>query len=1078
MIGLLPVLLLFSEFAAFIQPQAAKAAGGLTGLSSCSLMGDPHFSVPEPVTLYGKITDPDPQGENGINTFKFCWRALFQKDSSGNAFTLPAITPDESTYLNNLGIEAQKLVSKSWDDLLKNAHLLAQPTPSATNNTNPYYTLIGSALAITTTSTGGVDAGSTIFQNILNDQSAINYNIGIVAKVRILQKAFPGGTDNTNNFIVPSDPTNSGAKIPQFNNIDKYINGPDSALSPADNFYAHPTDFVNDYTSGFYDANGTYSKIYYTLGQAAVSRASTGSDGKTPERCGGKTGLAAVFNADVLNHAVCVLVDVTTSFINGFLSSSAYLLAVSSGVSDANKASTITIDGTTYDNSKNGFFVGVAGASTQGVTQIPFQLLMVSDAPLGQTVRATTQKVESLLNVILILGFIFVAIVNILQIQMNTYNIRKLVPAMIIGFILALASSFMIRAALEVSSVASAGIFQMTGSSSANGLDVNKFVDAFTKVRGTDGSLCLTLGPGNSKDATNCVGDTDTAKVFQQFVLNGFTFVGAILMFILGFLLLFRVVVFTILVPLSPLAVFSKFFPPLGFIWNRWFKTLYQWILMPVPISFCLLLSLIYFSSVAPTAGTNGIFDYIINYAAGVGFLFAAIRLPFTMAGDAKAYLDKYNSYGKQAWGATGGAAIKRSGNYMSDVSGVTNLKKTFAEMKNRDEERRADNQTLGPMNKRVIEYNKKLQMNTEAKKTNTKLRTEGIEEHAEKYMQTENQRYMEWSNRAEVQKMIMEEEKKTLKELIRAQVQEFIKGEEKMRNLLYEARKDNIRAGNKAETAEKDVHLQWVDHLIAPEQRALLEEMVRRDGSMEVKKKEEAKRLGGARFEIGQKIILNAMQNPKDPNSASDKILGKRILSGQASVLKEDREEEIYGASYTGVFSNSKKLDEFVEYLAGKNFTSVDYPTNQQMDAFLVAFMQGKLDGNAVEKVVIPSLMDKLKDPNGKLARAINDAAFTDTATGQKYTSQEFLDGLKKLSKFEEGSNKYKNEMKIFKEKFDTKRLGFDKLILSKGHDRYAKPIRENSLLGDELRDTPGGPINKTKEQAAIDAIKLPGAP
>jgi hypothetical protein len=174
--------------------------------------------------------------------------------------------------------------------------------------------------------------------------------------------------------------------------------------------------------------------------------------------------------------------------------------------------------------------------------------------------------------------------------------------------------------------------------------NIESFVVSFASVRDGEGVVKF----------VNDDGTYSMNRIFQQGILNLFVLAAAILIYILAFLLAARAIVFTLAIPLAPLAFFAAFFPPLNFAWKRWWKLVSGWILMPVVAMFWIWLAFIFFaavnnSSVGATGHSQGLVGYIIMYLAGMGFLYAAVKTPFSMAGEAKLLMDKWGGIGKNA---------------------------------------------------------------------------------------------------------------------------------------------------------------------------------------------------------------------------------------------------------------------------------------------------------------------------------------------------------------------------------------------------------------------------------------------
>ena len=462
--------------------------------------------------------------------------------------------------------------------------------------------------------------------------------------------------------------------------------------------YSKYQNFTADMLSGGVDpktgkANGSSATVSADAAVASLAAIASGTQasvgtgvsdsGSGPiQRCGSAAKFLGVFTVFSFNYDFCVITDFGSQFADSLLLSAGQLITYTASIPNASDPRTIKLaDGTYYKGGGSQVPQSFWGNLLPSDLTTPFQQLMIDQgSDVGKVVKSTSSVVSGLLGVLMVLIFLTVAVANILQIQLNNYGIRKIIPSLIIGFIMAQASFYMIRVALEVSGQLSNEIINLANhdskSKSENKSIIQNFVTTFGTVRGKNGPVCFTseseTGPLLTGDCTR-KSTINNGVVFQQFVLNGFVIVGAILLFILGFLFAVRVIVFTIAVPIAPLAVFSRFFPPLtSMIWGRWSKTVFNWILMPIPVVGLLLISSIYFGAAnvqdptavnpvasGPVSTNSSPFGYILNYIAGIFFLFAAIKAPFSMAGEGKAVMDRWNSLGKFGYNQLGGQALK-----------------------------------------------------------------------------------------------------------------------------------------------------------------------------------------------------------------------------------------------------------------------------------------------------------------------------------------------------------------------------------------------------------------------------------
>lgn len=348
------------------------------------------------------------------------------------------------------------------------------------------------------------------------------------------------------------------------------------------------------------------------------------------------------------------------------------------------------------EESKNSLFGWVQGTALDG--KVEDKLV---DSQMGAVSRAAYARVLNLVNSAILLLFIIIALANILQIQVNAYSFKKLLPGLIIGLLLANASYFIVRAGLELSGSVADGLISRKDVNDSGG-NVRSFLDTFKKFGTVDGDITKPLMIAGQ--------DGDLRLVFQQAVLNLFLWAAAILVLILALLFAFRSLIFFFAVPLAPLAFLGLYFPPLGFVWKRWSGLMVNWIFMPVVAFFWLWLGFLWFRAVASV--DTGFFAYTLGYIFGIAMFWLAVKTPFSLAGEAKFLYGKLESKLNAApgklwgatWGASGGAALDVAGRkiktaaYEKDKLGLLSIGANLKRMKEADEERLKAAKSKGDM--------------------------------------------------------------------------------------------------------------------------------------------------------------------------------------------------------------------------------------------------------------------------------------------------------------------------------------------------------------------------------------------
>lgn len=439
---------------------------------------------------------------------------------------------------------------------------------------------------------------------------------------------------------------------------------------------------------------------------AAMGGMTAGIDALTPSKmspCGNSSKFLGLF--DFGAGAVCGVVLILHDQGNTFLFNMVHFLATSVPEYQAEKAFYPLY---AYGFSGAGSTLGrLMFNMTPDFLSKPIQDEMVEDAGMGKLVRNVEKTVRTMVLSVLIIVLIGLAIMNILQININTYAVKKTLPGLLIGFIVSYFSFFAIRASLEVVGVVTKGVLSNPISVSNNPgtgdklgiynyiVVLSTFPLSLEKVgypcaynyaymtSGVSGDEAEPSVPPGYTAGIKCRvdGNVDWGKVNYMVLKTITMFIGGAMAFVLGFIFLLRRFIFYFLIPLAPLAIMGAFFKPLDSVWQKWKKTFTGWLLMPLASSFWLWLGLSWFKAYDPISGyesgSNNSAQIIVSFAFGMTCLYMAIKTPFSMAGEASAVMNKWSSMGKKAWGSTGGAAIKAGGNMIkSGAKAVgTNIK-------------------------------------------------------------------------------------------------------------------------------------------------------------------------------------------------------------------------------------------------------------------------------------------------------------------------------------------------------------------------------------------------------------------
>jgi hypothetical protein len=399
-------------------------------------------------------------------------------------------------------------------------------------------------------------------------------------------------------------------------------------------------------------------------------------------RCGGPTGLDIIL---AIKEALCGVVDTTETLSLNLLTSSALLLGKMTGIAPGTKIGSGALD-----------------SFLTSLVPVPLLADQIDISLRSPFVGSITQALLGLIAMLTILFSLAAALSGVVQLGINTYSIKKILPGLLLGFILSFFGVFMTRAAVEVTSSASKFIVDAgnnvdvkgtTGGASKKGYEMHTLVEAMVGVTGkTDPSKAgfdSMVGTGSNAN------QPDMSLVFKEALFTVALMISAVLLFMLSFLLVIRGLVILILTALSPIAFFSSGVGPMNAIWTRWWKTASGWLFMPIVINIWLWIAIRFF--IAGSTGGAGplgaITTGLVGYGFGVFCVYMAMRTPFSMAGEASAALNKWNSLGKSAWNKTGGAGLKELGAEAKAAAGLipgaARLKNYRKDLKDRTDHRR-----------------------------------------------------------------------------------------------------------------------------------------------------------------------------------------------------------------------------------------------------------------------------------------------------------------------------------------------------------------------------------------------------
>lgn len=231
-------------------------------------------------------------------------------------------------------------------------------------------------------------------------------------------------------------------------------------------------------------------------------------------------------------------------------------------------------------------------------------------------------------NVVALIFFLGIAFANLLRIQINVYGIKKILPALIVGIILANFSLLICQLLLDLAGAAT-GLFEQG----------RGFLSYWLSSTDTFQTAAAATSASSS-------GATPTEEI-RAVISALLKLAAAVMTMILGIMFLLRNYIIMFLVVFSPIAFLSMAVPASKAIWTRWWKAFSQWTFM-LPVSmFWLWVGTQFFQFTDQFNSTEVAFFTGISfagYAFGMICVYLAMTTPFRMAGELQNIAKKVQS--------------------------------------------------------------------------------------------------------------------------------------------------------------------------------------------------------------------------------------------------------------------------------------------------------------------------------------------------------------------------------------------------------------------------------------------------
>jgi len=281
-----------------------------------------------------------------------------------------------------------------------------------------------------------------------------------------------------------------------------------------------------------------------------------------------------------------------------------------------------------------------AGAIAGNIIKEPLWKLLRDDAGL----HTFWNDMMKLVNSFVVLLLIVVAFCEILNINISTYGVKKILPSLVFAVLAANFSWIMCRLFIDWANIAMSRFS-----------DTTSIIDPLINSR-TSFNIDLRETSEQVSGAVILGDNAGTISFFQAGMKTLFVWAGAIALYILAFLLLLRNAIIIALAVFSPIAFMAMVLPQTKSAFNKWWTTFMQWTFMPTVSVFMLWMG----SKVQDSLGSNT--DPLIGFLIAIGFIYGAVKVPFSMSGAASGIMNKWADMGKKTASFAGKAAYTVSG--------------------------------------------------------------------------------------------------------------------------------------------------------------------------------------------------------------------------------------------------------------------------------------------------------------------------------------------------------------------------------------------------------------------------------
>lgn len=262
-----------------------------------------------------------------------------------------------------------------------------------------------------------------------------------------------------------------------------------------------------------------------------------------------------------------------------------------------------------------------------------------------------------IVNIIVIFGLLLIAFANILRLNIDIYMVKRSLPYLIIGVILANVSLLICRVIVDFASLLS-DFFINQAATFASGTTISKDTIGtyLVTLMGIRPNMISWFGAGAlvSSGILLLTGVGAMISCLPLLLLAFFLLIPGLVLLALTFLMFARLYVVWILTILAPLAFICLGIPPLQGWFSRWWSWFLKWVFLAPAAYFFIGLGAVLGSTILSGAASQGAIGALGGWILGMVILILSIYMPFKSGG---AIMAVWSNIGRRLGRAGGGAA-------------------------------------------------------------------------------------------------------------------------------------------------------------------------------------------------------------------------------------------------------------------------------------------------------------------------------------------------------------------------------------------------------------------------------------